>query len=109
MAINYDDLTDGTLAIPINVTEFGTAPTGTSTVWTGTDEFGDVAFGENALGILQLATCSSWNPVADPILGVYFGAGVYGLNSATDPAWTNRAAANNGCLTNAKHLYCVEQ
>ena len=43
------------------------------------------------------------------ITGFYFGAGVYGLHTVPGPEWTKSGVAHGGCLTNFKHLYCVEQ
>ncbi len=93
VAINLDDLTDGTIANPINIDENGNKVTSNPFPWTAT----------KSSGVLKTAsaTCdsSSWTSMA--------GLGWIGAADYTDGMWTETALAS-ACGT-TKRLYCFEQ
>lgn len=98
VAQNKQDLLDGNLLTPINVTETGGTPSvyaaeSNSYVWTGTD----------ASGNATSYNCANWDqPQA--------ASGTLGLANATDSRWTNGAVGNDPqCQTYQRHLYCFEQ
>jgi hypothetical protein len=93
VANNWTDLTDGTIAAPINVTETGAAASSTTiTVLTGTNEFGGV---QDAT-----ATCSDWTSASSAQ------SGWFGITASTVFDWTKRNAG--GCSANYS-LYCIQQ
>ena len=87
IANDWADLTDGTLAAPIDRNEFGESTSGA--VWTSVDVNG-VAEGANH--------CSGWNSIS--------GNGRQGLTTATSGAWTQDST---GFCMGAARLYCFEQ
>lgn len=84
----WDDLTDGTLAAPIRVTELGTT-VADGYAWTGTTATG-TAIGED---------CSSWT---DTMVGT---TGIAGKISAVDAKWTQYGPL--ACPAQWR-LYCFE-
>jgi len=94
IANDWADLTDGSLAAPINVTENGGLPGGLPYVWTSTTATGSAE--------LCCANCSEWTSNA-PI----FADGWWGNSAASNASWTD---TNTGapCI-NLVHLYCFEQ
>jgi hypothetical protein len=92
IAANWTDLTDGTLAAPINVDESGFAPTDKGYAWTSTTVAGQ------ALPADSLITCQDWGS-ADSLL-----QGSLGSSRTSDAGWTDSSlSANCGYTT---HLYC---
>lgn len=99
IANNWADLTDGSLAAPIDRDEFGASRV--FQVYTGTDEFG------NSLGY----DCSAWtNNISCSPAVEWWG------RNYTDCRWTRMGIANNNCVTpgyaccsNLGSLYCIEQ
>lgn len=90
IASDWDDLTDGSLAAPINVDEAGGAGTNTSSVWTGTSIDGTAA----------PDTCNGWQTSSSSVQGER------GSWSSFNFGWTASFDAN--CNQDA-HLYCFEQ
>jgi hypothetical protein len=91
IAVNYADLTDGSLASPINMDELGMSyPMVDGAVWSHTSRFGVRSAGEH---------CDNWTNGGA-------GTGFYGLSISTDFRWTEQA--NQPCFTNAR-LICFEQ
>ncbi len=90
VANSWADLTDGTLAHAINLTESGSAPPG-SFVWTDTQTSG---------ALDSTGHCSNWTSTAA------VGAGC-GQNTMTNYNWTTNASCN--CSVVAFSLYCFEQ
>lgn len=92
VADNWADLTDGSLKVGIDMTEFHMPlpVTATNLVWTGTNEMGD------KIG----PYCNDW--------GVTSMDGVVGVAGAVGPDWT-KAANPNSCFNENVHLYCIEQ
>jgi hypothetical protein len=90
VASSLADLTDGTLAHPINIDESGSSLDGVS-VWTGT----------SMAGSLEGDTCSSdtgsWRSLSDE------NEGQVGDSSRADAGWTN--AGTSSCAVSS-HLYC---
>ena len=87
LANNWDDLTDGTLAVAVLYAADGTSLSGS--VYTDTDIAGDP--------LLGLGACSDWTSTD--------GIAVGGDSSSTDGGWTNRGIAI-GCAQG--HIYCFE-
>ena len=90
IAANWDDLLDGSIAVPIDHDETGAAipANGVTKVWTGT----------SAAGMQVGPSCMAWSPLG--------GGGVYGLTTATDGGWTY--SAGNSC-DSMDRLYCFEE
>jgi hypothetical protein len=88
VADDFDDLTDGGLANPINRT--ATESTNNSPVWSHTYPNGSSA--------PSSYHCSNWTSTN--------GGGIYGNSSRTDGAWTYLGTA--GC-SNSYSLYCFRQ
>ncbi len=90
IASDWTDLTDGTIAVPIDHDETGTAlpAAETTRVWSGTDAAG-APIGGN---------CSEWTLAG--------GGGTYGSTTATDATWA--FTTGNGC-DNLNRLYCFEE
>jgi hypothetical protein len=94
IAANFTDLTDGTLAAPIDVTETGGGDGGEDSVWTHTLANG------NRGGDLDV-NCENWS--TDAATGPQ---GNVGLAIRTNPEWTDRGRS----LCNfPRHLYCFQQ
>ena len=96
VAVNWDDLTDGTLLQPIEVDEQGGRPgidPNSQLVWTGTDADG-TAFS------IGTASCNGWTVTSDP------GGGRQGFLNDTGPAWTS--ATSEGCDA-MRPIYCFQQ
>ena len=90
IASSWEDLVDGTLAVPINHDETG-APlpaAETTKVWSGTDPAGMATGGQ----------CSGFTM---DTLG-----GTYGTATATDSTWA--FTSGNGC-DNLNRVYCFEE
>ena len=94
VAMDWDDLTDGTLATPINVTEFSET-SDNSASWTGT-----LASGQPALGS---SFCFDWT---DDASKWYLEEGGAGIHMQTDGLWSYFGQTD--CASTAG-LYCVEQ
>ncbi|MGH6691927.1 MAG: choice-of-anchor Q domain-containing protein [Gammaproteobacteria bacterium] len=99
IADDWDDLTDGTLDAPINVTEAGAAVPAGARTWTGT----------NAAGDFNGPDCVAWsdetppNPPPDPSET----AGTAGSTAALNSQWTFDVIFL-GCNP-LPHLYCLQQ
>jgi hypothetical protein len=91
IAANWADLKDGLLAAPINVTETGGGPGGSTTAWTHTAFDGSPALGD--------AHCQDWGSTVAP-------SGTAGNVTATDPTW---ALFNSTTCNTPLHLYCFQQ
>lgn len=89
IANNWADLTDGTIAARLNVTESGA--TVSSAVWTNTSISG---------GITGTRHCSNW------VIGTSAQTGSEGTTGYADYSWT--ADTYNNC-NQIKRLYCFEQ
>jgi hypothetical protein len=92
IATNWDDLRDGELLAPINVTETGGDPGGLFGVITGTQPNGSAG----------VANCANWTTTAAAATGVI------GVAVSVDEPWTSYAAIS---CTNEQsfHLYCFQQ
>jgi hypothetical protein len=90
IASDWADLTDGTVGIFFEFTEFGTSLPVASGVWTDTNPDGtyDGTFGN----------CTGWTSTS--------GLAVFGVTNLADSNWTHLSA--QGCNTSL-HLYCFEQ
>lgn len=93
IADNWDDLTDGALQNPIEITENGETPLLYFIVWTNTKIDGTV--------FSSLDHCSDWTTSSDS----YWAA--YGYFLETDSAWTT--FASGGACSWVMRLYCFEQ
>jgi hypothetical protein len=91
IASNWADLTDGTLAAPINRTETGGQSD--ADVWTNTTTLGLAEFADGS------SSCRRWDQ------GGANNAS-FGFSTRTDASWTD--AATQSCL-NANALYCFQQ
>jgi hypothetical protein len=87
IANDWTDLTDATLAAPIDRTENGIQVA--SPVWTGTD----------ASGQTTGSTCTDWTSSSSAILGRA------GTTAATDAGWTS---ADVDACVGSHHLYCFQ-
>lgn len=94
LATDWADLVDGSIAVPLDRTEFGTAVTGNPNVWTNVFTDGTQFNNVN--------TCADWS---SPSSGAPHG--IFGESGATDGDWTSPAFAFT-CFTSL-HLYCFEQ
>lgn len=106
IATSKADLLDGSIALPINLTENGETPNiemnpqaGTLEaypyVWTGTQGNGDKKINED---------CGSWQPQSfDGVFGVVRGSGPQGNE------WSYFSVGGNQCQSFRRHLYCFEQ
>lgn len=90
VAVNWDDLVDGQLLAPINITEHGVPVTSSFQAWTGT--LPDGAEAELRCG--------------DFINGHVGTSGIVGDVNSTGTAWSNIGSAR--CNTSHR-LYCLEQ
>lgn len=93
IAADWADLTDGALAAPINVTEFGVGAADTY-VWTNTLPNG------TAGGPLDGKDCGGW-------MGTPSGGGYIGRTFATNTQWTSLGLLS--CQTPPARLYCFQQ
>lgn len=94
VALDYVDLTDGTLLSPINLTADGSPPFPTR-VWTNVTPDG------LPTGLTAGFHCNGW---LDPTSSF---SGSFGLNTAADTTWT--AAGSITCDLNQVFIYCFEQ
>jgi cysteine-rich repeat protein len=94
VAMDWADLTDGTLENPITVTEFSESPDSVP-VWTGTLHNGKSAFGSSF--------CFDWT---DTNSNWDLELGGSGIRTQTDALWSY--LAQDGCGSTAA-LYCLEQ
>lgn len=92
IADNWADLTDGTLAAPLNLDESGTDLSGVS-VWSDTTTEGTLWE--------DFQDCTQWTDGSDASIGRVGGAG------ATDAGWTQ--AGGRACGLFPAHLYCFQQ
>jgi len=91
IANNKADLTDGTIANPINLDEYGTNIS-VGYAWTGTFSSGFADTVDN---------CNSWTSGS---VSVY---GRWGDANRVSAGWTDYTA--DGCQTSGFKLYCFEQ
>jgi hypothetical protein len=89
LANNWNDLVDGSLFAPINVTEFNQVASG-QMAWTGSTANGS-SWGSSG---------TDWTSSLTGLLGTY------GANINSNSTWTE--LGTDLCL-NAKSLYCIEQ
>ena len=94
IAANFTDLTDGSLAARIDVTETGGGVGGESGTWTHTKIDG-------APGGFGNVNCGNWT-----LNAATGGAGNIGFATSNDSAWT--AAGSSFCNV-PSHLYCFQQ
>jgi hypothetical protein len=92
IAANWTELTDGTLAAPINVTETGGGVGEPARVWTHTRITGDAGGSPDA-------HCANWSTST----GV---EGNWGIATVNLASWTDAGEAS---CTNPSHLYCFQQ
>lgn len=92
VAVNWTDLTDGVLAVPINVTETGGGMGASSFAWSNTKI--------NGTKDSDIAHCANWGTNADPILGRTGSV----VKSGSD--WTKSSVSS---CDNYFHLYCFQQ
>ncbi len=91
IARGWADLTDGSLAAPIDVTESGNAVANSTGVWTHTEPDGTARGGDDH--------CGNWgSATGDGDIGTH--------TSPSNDRWTQDAVA--GC-NNGQHLYCFQQ
>ena len=98
VALNWDDLFDGTILAAIEVDEEGNHPAvglpfGSAQVWTGTDAVGNSAGNENN-------TCTQWTSTD--------GTGANGRTAGDHTGDWSLAVLTAPCSED-KHLYCFEQ
>jgi len=96
IANGWADLTDGSLTAPINVTENGGLPGGSTGVWTNTSTTGSA-------GLCCGASCSDWtSSIFDGFTG--------GNQGAWDLSFAGWTDTNAGVPCDSlRHLYCFEQ
>ncbi|MDO8429963.1 MAG: fibronectin type III domain-containing protein, partial [bacterium] len=95
---NWTDLTDGTIASPINKTESGNTNGGST--WTNTNSNGTVYSSNTSL------TCQDWtSSLGYPSVPLSYVVR-YGSGGATNSGWT---AYNSAGCNNNLNLYCFEQ
>src|SRR5262249_30255879 len=92
IANDWADLTDGTLAAPINVTEGGSTLAPGEEAWTGTSD----PDGGNTVAL----DCHSWTTTSGSVQGIA------GDANLTNAGWT--ASTTRTCNL-GKHLYCFQQ
>jgi hypothetical protein len=90
IAANWTSLTDGSLRVPINLTESKNTVTGSDLVWTHTLVDGTAAPSDEHCGEWKVAT----------------GSGGRGTAAYADSNWTQSGSA--ACNT-GQHLYCFQQ
>ena len=94
VAMDWDDLTDGQIENPINVSEYS-QPADGSRVWTGTLSSGQPAFG-TSFCFDWTATATNWD----------LEEGGTGIRNQTDALWSYLEPGDCGSTA---ALYCVEQ
>ena len=94
VAQNWSDLTDGSLAAPIEVDEYGSAIGYGS--WTNVNSNGRVT------GVDSDSHCGGW-------VGTSAALGHIGVTTATDGTWTEHLMGIGLCLYDTLHLYCFQQ
>ena len=97
IAVNWKDLTDATIAAPINKDEYGTLIQDTARVWTYTYTNGETFYTK----FTGLNNCSNWT---DSYAHICNGTG---HTDATDKMWTDDETTS--LCTEAAHLYCFQQ
>jgi hypothetical protein len=90
VANNLADLTDGTLAAPINIDQAGNEVTNELEVWSATGADGKYS---------TQGTCVNWATLTP---GTFAGIGVAG---ETDATWTNKGGGHD-CAIGYNRLYC---
>ena len=95
IANDWDDLTDGTLAAPIDLNEKGESTS--VEVWT------NVSVDGTRLNVTIETTCNNFNP---PIGESELFTGIFGVSTETGPAWTNSGVDT---CDQMKALYCFGQ
>ncbi len=91
VALSWNDLVDGALVNPIDVSELGTTTSG-ATAWTATAPDGTLRISAN--------TCNDWTSNVGP------GGGNTGLFHFTNASWTQ---ASGSVCEETLPLYCIEQ
>lgn len=94
VADNWTDLTDNTLKRNINITELGNSDNYWTSVWTGTDPFGN----STSKNCLNWTTSWGWP---------YFGG--VGSGGSTLSYWTQGLSDQAYCSSTYLSLYCFEQ
>jgi hypothetical protein len=94
VAADWDRLVDGSLDVPLDVTEFGAVAGAPFNVWTNTQPSGAVQFGNPILACVDWATSSP------------FVAGGQGATVFANGGWTFIGA---GPCPEAARLYCLQQ
>jgi hypothetical protein len=96
IATNWTDLTDGTLAAPINLDESGRTPTDKGYAWTSTTAVGQTLSADPSLA------CNDWRS-ADSLLLGYLGS-----SNTSDAGWTDSGGllGLRGNCDYSTHLYC---
>lgn len=98
IADDWDDLTDGELQAPINVTETRIPVESVYVVWTNTDQSG------RRFSYLPDTTCANWTGAGD------FLSSYYGFSTSNDASWTTVGNDPFGCDVNfGLRLYCFQQ
>jgi len=99
VANDWDDLVDGEVAHPIDITELNTAPLGTYYVWTGTNPDGATFFPLFPPSSL----CMDWT--------VHWWDTLVGSASNADEHWTayGRWLTDETMCGKQYHLYCLQQ
>lgn len=91
VAADWADLTDGTIARAIDITEAGDSEPPTVEVWTGTFE----------TGLTAGSTCADWTNTTGALPNGRVGS------MTTTASWTS--ARVRACNTTGLRLYCIEQ
>ena len=94
VALDWNDLVDGTLMNGIDVTASGSPVQAGHAVWTATKADGTFDAG------FPSSTCSDWTDSSGP------GGNNIGLFGFTDPNWTDASGAT---CDDTMRLYCIEQ
>ena len=98
IAANWTDLTDGTLAAPINVTETGGGTGDVTYVWTNTDPDGTA---RNVPSDASKGHCTNWSTNSSPASD-----GIGGSAGSRTTSWTALVIAP---CDYRYHLYCFQQ
>ena len=99
VAVNYTDLTDGSLANPINRTESGTLAAPDVNTWT------NVTVSGVAESTDDLQHCFDWTSSSSASME----GGQVGRLDRTDALWTDFPGGGVSCQNFALRLYCFEQ
>lgn len=97
IADNWSDLTDGSIANPINVTELGTQLTGTNRVWSNTGSNGKIYRYPNN----TTYDCNNWTD------NTYATYGFIGYTDSKDNRWTTFGDTHYCAVK--QRLYCFEK